>query len=312
MPAAAGIRMTWVDLPKRVRSGVEEILGAPVAEASSQAGGFSPGTADRIRTGGGHRAFVKAVSSAQNEQTVGLHRREAKVAAQLPANPRIPAFLGSYDDGEWVALVLEDIDGRHPATPWLEHELHSVLTSLTVLASELTPSPVRDLPTAKEILADDFAGWTRVLADPPPDLDPWAHRNIHQLLDLADRGLDVLGGDTLVHTDTRADNLLIRPDGAIAVLDWPWACVGAAWLDILILLVNVDLYGGHDVDTLLTRYVHTAVNPDDITATLAGVAGYFVDVSRQLAPRGLPTLRAFQRAHAASTLAWVRRRLNRT
>ncbi len=233
--------MTWLDLPERVRLGVEEILSAPVAEASSQAGGFSPGTADRIRTADGHRAFVKAVSRAQNEQTVGLHRREAKVAAQLPANPRIPAFLGSYDDGEWVALVLEDIDGRHPATPWLEHELHSVLTSLTALASELTPSPVGDLPTAKEILADDFAGWTRVLADPPPDLDPWAHRNIHQLLNLADRGLDVLAGDTLVHTDTRADNLLIRPNGTVVVLDWPWACVGAAWLDILLLLEVDDV-----------------------------------------------------------------------
>jgi hypothetical protein len=77
------------------------------------------------------------------------------VAASAYANTRSAAsaavsaaFLGSYDDGEWVALVLEDIDGRHPATPWLEHELHSVLTSLTALASELTPSPVRDLPTA--------------------------------------------------------------------------------------------------------------------------------------------------------------------
>jgi hypothetical protein len=151
-----------------------------------RAAGSPPGTADRVRTTDGHRAFVKAVGRAQNEQTVGLHRRETKIAAQLPADPRIPAFLGSYDDGEWVALVLEDIDGRHPATPWLEHELHSVLTGLTALASELTPTPVRDLPTAKEVLAADFAGWTRVLADPPRDLDPWAHRNLGQLLALAD------------------------------------------------------------------------------------------------------------------------------
>lgn len=49
MTIAAGIRISWTDLPLRVRQGVESILDDTVVEAIGQIGGFSPGTADRIR-----------------------------------------------------------------------------------------------------------------------------------------------------------------------------------------------------------------------------------------------------------------------
>src|SRR6185437_5917666 len=97
-----------------VRAAVEGIVGGPVVAAQTQRGGFSPGTADRVRTADGRRAFVKAVSPAQNEFSAVLHRREAVVTAALPGYAPTPRLLGCYDDGDWVALVLEDIDGRHP------------------------------------------------------------------------------------------------------------------------------------------------------------------------------------------------------
>jgi hypothetical protein len=50
------------------------------------------------------------------------------------------------------------------------------------------------------------------------------------------------------------------------------------------------------------------VNRDDITAALAGLCGYFTDIARQPPDQGLPTVRAFQRAQAGSTLSWLRRR----
>ena len=52
-------------------------------EAVSQAGGFSPGTADRVGTAEGRRAFVKAVSTAHNPDTPGLNRREVGVLRSL-------------------------------------------------------------------------------------------------------------------------------------------------------------------------------------------------------------------------------------
>jgi aminoglycoside phosphotransferase (APT) family kinase protein len=311
MPTAAGVRIRWNDVPPHVRLAVEDILGGPVAEAVSQAGGFSPGTADRVRTADGRRAFVKAVSPRQNERSVTLHRQEAAVSARLPVDPHIPRFLGGYDDGEWVALVLEDVEGAHPVTPWQPDELAATLGMLADLAARLTPSPIPDLPRACDLLAHDLAGWSRVRADPPDDLDGWAAANLDRLVRLADRAPDALRGQTLVHTDVRADNLLVRPGGDVVLVDWPWACRGPAWLDRVLLLVNVQLYGGHDVEALLERHVGAEVDEQDVDALLAGLAGYFVDAARQPAPVGLPTVRAFQRDQGVSTLAWLRRRLSR-
>src|SRR5689334_9320284 len=61
MVQASGVRIGWADLPANVRDSVAGILGEPVVEAVSQSGGFSPGTADRVTTASGRRAFVKAV-----------------------------------------------------------------------------------------------------------------------------------------------------------------------------------------------------------------------------------------------------------
>jgi aminoglycoside phosphotransferase (APT) family kinase protein len=311
MPTAAGVRIRWTDVPAHVRSEVDAILGSPVVEAVSQTGGFSPGTADRVRTADGRRAFVKAVSPRQNERSVTLHRQEAAVSARLPSDPHIPRLLGTYDDGEWIALVLEDVEGAHPVTPWQPAELAATLGMLSELAGRLTPTPIPDLPSASDVLAHDLAGWSRVRADPPEDLDPWARANLDRLAGLAERAPYALSGGTLVHTDVRADNLLVRPDGQVVLVDWPWACRGPAWLDRVLLLVNVQLYGGHDVEALLGEHVGTAVDADDVDALLAGLTGYFVDAARHPAPVGLPTVRAFQRDQGRSTLAWLRRRLSR-
>ncbi|GIJ21197.1 hypothetical protein Vlu01_18210 [Micromonospora lutea] len=58
---------------------MEKIIGDRVVEAVSQSGGYSPGTADRVRTTSGRRAFVKAASPAQNPDTPAMHRAEARI-----------------------------------------------------------------------------------------------------------------------------------------------------------------------------------------------------------------------------------------
>ena len=79
--------------------GLLVLTGVP---ALAQAGGFSPGTADRVRTADGRRAFVKAVSRTINAHSVELHRREIHVTGNLPEGVAVPRLRGSYDDGEWV------------------------------------------------------------------------------------------------------------------------------------------------------------------------------------------------------------------
>lgn len=302
---AQGVRIGWADLPVDVQVAVERLLGGRVVAARSQPGGFSPGVADRVELADGRRAFVKAVSPGLNEHTPGLHRREALVSAALPAHAPAPRLLGVHDDGDWVALVLEDVEGRHPHTPWVAAELAAVLA---VLPSVAALDVALALPPVADELADDLRGWERVAADVPADLDGWAHRELATLRRLAARAPEVLVGDCLVHSDVRADNLLLRPDGSVVLVDWPWAARGPSWFDALLLLVNARLYGGHDVDALL-RSSAAEVDDEDLTAVLAGLAGYFVDRARRPAQLGLPTVRAFQAAQGVAVLGWVRERL---
>lgn len=135
MISASGARIGWADLPSHVRGAVEEVLGAPVVEACTQPGGFSPGSADRVLTRDGRRAFVKAAGAEQNEKTIELHRREAAVTAGLPATVPAPVLLGVHDDGQWVALVFDDVAGHQPRTPWVAHEIDAVMAALAQVAA---------------------------------------------------------------------------------------------------------------------------------------------------------------------------------
>jgi aminoglycoside phosphotransferase (APT) family kinase protein len=297
-------RIGWRDLPPPVRERVETIIGGgPVEAARSQPGGFSPGTADRVRTRSGRRAFVKAVSPAVNEQSAVLARREMRVSAALPAHAPVPAMLGGFDDGDWVVLVLEDIDGAHPRTPWVTHEVDAAVTALRELAAALTPAPLDGVPTAAGQFAGDFTCWDKLAAAPPADLDPWLAARLPMLRRAAARGLAALGdGDTLTHSDIRADNLLVRPGGSVIVVDWPWAATGPAWFDRLLLGLNIVVTGG-DPDPALA-----GIDPLVVTDVIAGIAGFFEYACRQPDPPGIPTVRAFQRLQADALRPWLRSR----
>lgn len=309
-PIATGQRIGWVDLPTDVRRGIEAVLGDEVIRAESQAGGFSPGTADRVRTVGGQRAFVKAVSPDQNPDSPDILRREADYLDALALSPRVPPPLGRFDDGHWIALVMEEIDGSCPPVPWSAEHVDVAMTELAALAGDLTPSPLPDLPPVTRELASLFAGWRQLRDHPDPGADPWVVAHLDELIALADAALPRLTGETVVHLDVRADNLLIRDDDSVVVVDWPWASVGPDWLDRFLLMINIDLYGGHDADDLVARYL-PAVDPELVTGCLAGMCAYFTDAGRLPVVPGLPTLRGFQQAQALSTTAWLRRRLER-
>ena len=307
MIGIGGNRMSWAQLPAHVRSAVETLLGGPVVQAVSQPGGFSPGTADRVRTGAGRKAFVKAVSAAQNPDSPALHRREFEITAAMPANAPAPDVVGSFDDGEWIALVLEDVEGQVPVLPWTRPDVDAVLAAAASLARMLTPSPVADLRRAEDELAEAFRGWHEIRDSPPADLDPWAREHLDLLCELAEAGSHSLEGATLCHTDMRADNVLLRPDGSVVFVDWPWASLGPPWLDTLMLLFNIRLYGGHDVEMLLRK--HCDASSADVDGVLAGISGFCTDAARRPDPPGLPALRAFQRAQAVVGVEWLRTRL---
>src|SRR5436190_2854225 len=306
---ARGRRMPWEDLPASVREAVEAGLHTNVVAATTQPGGMSPGVAARLELADGNRAFVKAVASEPNPYSPEMHRREREVAASLPPEAPAPRFLFAHDDGDWVALVFEDVDGREPHVPWVPSELERVLDALTDLAAALTPAPVAARPAA-EYLAEFFGGWRELAAQGGAEgLGAWAAEQLDALAELESHWPQAAVGQTLLHADVRSDNMLLTPDRVVFV-DWPHACIGAAWLDLMAFLPSVAMQGGpHPWEIFDSHPLGRAAPPEQVLPVLTAVAGFLVQRSTLPPPPGLPTLREFQRAQGEEALAWLRRRL---
>jgi len=241
-----------------------------------------------------------------------MHRREARIAAALPASVPTPRFLGSYDDGQWVALWFDDVDGRAPAIPWRRDELDRVLAGVTELTTRLTPAPIAVQPV-HEVNPDAFHGWQQLNADAlsgeddVPYLDPWVREHLDQLVDLESSAPAAAAGQTLLHCDLRADNVLLTPSKAFFV-DWPWASLGAAWVDLLFMLPSVAMQRGPKPWEIFdTHPLGRSARAQDATAVLAAICGFFIRYSRLPPPPGLPTLRAFQRNQGVYALEWLKR-----
>src|SRR5262249_50391011 len=120
------------------------------------------------------------------------------------------------------------------------------------------------------------------------------------LAELEARAPDAVAGDTLLHFDLRADNILLGAD-YVWFVDWPHACVGAAWLDMVTFAPSIRMQGGPPPEDVIERHpAYRAADPAYVTAAIAAVAGFFIRGSLQPPPPGLPTLRAFQAARASS------------
>jgi len=309
-PPAVGVRLAWTALPAALRAMVEGWLGETVAMAASQEGGFSPGVAARLTTASGRRVFLKAVGAEQNADSPRFHRREIAIAAALPASAPTPRLLWSHDRDGWVALIFEDIAGMQPQQPWRADELARVLGALNDLAAALTPSP---LPPTIAVRARDSAllnasWWARVRRDTDPRLDPWSARHLDALIALEALAPTAVDGETLVHFDIRADNLLLTPE-RVYVVDWPHAQIGAPWLDLVGMAPSVAMQGGPEPEALLLgQQVLHGVDPEAIDAFIALLAGYLTWSALQPPPPGIPTVRAFQDAQGIVARRWTARR----
>jgi aminoglycoside phosphotransferase (APT) family kinase protein len=306
-------------MPSEVRAAVEERLGAAVVEAETAETGFSPAVAARLRLADGRRAFVKGVGPDANPDSPGIYRAEARIAAGLPEGLPVPRLLDWFELDGWVVLLFAYVEGRHPAEPWRDDELRRVLDAVGELSAALTPAPV-PAPSVAERFGEDFRGWRLLVAARDSGaaltgLDAWARRHLDALAGLESSWEEAARGDTLLHCDLRADNLLLTGGGSdggaggVVVLDWPWASVGADWVDPVLMLPSVRMQGGPPPERVAASHPLTrAADPAALTSVLAAVAGFFAERSLQPPPPGLPTLRAFQAAQGRAALDWLAER----
>lgn len=291
--AVGGNRLRWPQVPASIRQAIEDVVGAPVIADDNREGGFSPSLASVLTLADGRRVFAKAVDEERSEYSFGALRREARILAAMP--PEVPAskLVWAGDADHWTILILEAVDGHTPAQPWRPDELARFLDAATILAGSLTPTPIDLVALADD--PEDFTNWVRL----------GGHPHAAELAALEAGWSQAVAGNSLLHGDLRADNFLLTADGFV-VVDWPAACVGAPWVDLVLGLPSIAMHGGGDPQALWSAHpLSTRAEPEAVDAVLAGIAGFFVARSLEPPVPLLPTIREFQRVQGEVTLDWL-------
>lgn len=252
----------------------------------------------------GTTAFAKV---GVNETTAAFLRVEHGVYANLTES-FLAAFLG-WDDhagGDRPILLLEDLSDADWPPPWSPQRIERVRRALDgVRASEPPPG----LPSL-ESLREELSGWARIVADPRPFLSlglctpAWLDAALKPLVE-AEAAAD-LGGEQLLHLDVRSDNLCFAP-GRTILVDWNWACVGNATLDVAGWLPSLEAEGGPRPEEILPGEPSLA----------AIISGYFASHAG-LPPgvSGIPDRAAAERVRGVqlnqlrSALPWAARALS--
>lgn len=309
--ARHGVRSAWSDVPAGVRHSIDDMLGSEVVRTTAIRGGFSPGPAVRADLDDGRSVFIKAAGTALNPESPLMHRREGAVLAQLPAGVPAPRLLSVIDDGDWIALAIEWIDGRMPVASD-PTDVQRLLDLLHRLADVTGLRPDGGWGTLATTHEDLFGHWQQLASERDPGIDEWSRRHLGVLAELDGLAISATDGTQLLHVDVRTDNVLLATTGPTddLLVDWPGASVGAGWVDLVALLPALHLDGGPPpAEVLASTPLGRSAEAEAVDAFVVALAGYFTRKSLQPAPPGLPTLRPFQAAQGAIARTWAAERL---
>lgn len=309
------VRTTWASLPAGVRDLVQERAGGRVASVDLAGGGFTRGFAGIVHLDGGGREFVKAACSDLHPVAANSYRSETKVLASLPVGVPAPALRWTAEAAGWVALGIDVVEGTMPGLPWTPSTLDSAVQACEQSAIALDPSPLGlELPRLAEemTVGQPFTGWFARLARGEVGSDAltsWARRSATDLQHLVDAAVDAIDGDTACHGDLRPDNMIADPGGRTWICDWNWLSLGAAWTDLVGLLITAHA-DGLDADAVWhASWLSEGVEDDRVDAWLALIAAYMLSAGEEPpADFASPWLRPHQRYFGAATLSWLEAR----
>jgi hypothetical protein len=206
------MRSDWTDLPAETREAIEAQTG-PIHRIRPAPTGNHANIASTVDAADG-RLFVKAawkVSADTDGPEVRSLRWEAAINPYVTAYA--PRLLWTVEAGGWLALGFEHVEGRH---------------------ADYTPGSA-DLDLLAKVI-DTFQAMhcPQVLGD---------KRVERRWVGLAD-DVSPMAGDAMLHADLNPANLLVTADGRVYVVDWAFACRGAAWVEMG-LLIPWLLKAGH-------------------------------------------------------------------
>lgn len=117
-----------------------------------------------------------------------------------------------------------------------------------------------------------------------------------------------LHGTTLCQWDIRSDNILIRPDGSVVLIDWGISRLGPVWADTVVFALEWAETPRFD-QIVSASPLLAAADDDPASGLLLGKGGFLTVAGTWDAPPGLPTLPAFRSREGRRLLEGARRRL---
>ena len=279
-----------------MREQIERIVGASVVSLEHVEGrGYTHAGRNRAYLADGRTVFVK---SAVDELSAGWLRAEIGVYESVRGS--FLADMHGHAEHEGLPLlVLEDLSEVHWPPPWREGDVEAVKGALAEIAA--TPPPA----WLERVQRDEIAfEWREVERDPEPFLAlglcsrAWLDANLPRLRDAAARA-PFEGGD-LLHLDVRSDNIALRDNRALLV-DWNWACVGNALLDVVAWVPSLHVEGGPAPEDV--------VEGEGVPEFASALAGFFAARAGLPPPTTAPRVRTVQREQLSIALPWAARAL---
>ena len=293
-------RLEWTFLPPNLRAFIERKCGSPVVEAISQTSGFTPGFASVLVCADGSRHFVKAASVKAQRPFADSYREEARKLTALPPGVPSPRLLWHLDD-DWVALGIEYVDGRGPAT---------AVATRRAGRRPRRPRGRRRRAHATAGRSDPGPGRGRLPAPPRPcgttSRRPAPTCRTSTRRPRSRPATPTWSAARHWSTPTSATTTCSwTARRKVWICDWNWPVVGAAWIDTLFTLIG-PRGDGVDVESVLaSRRLTRDVPPEAIDRVLALLVGYFLKSGDDPVPPTSPFLREHQRWQGEVCWHWL-------
>jgi hypothetical protein len=239
-----------------------------------------------------HSAFVKIGAT---DLTAGWTRAEHQNYLAIHGW-FMPRVLGFDDDGARPILALEDLSSAFWPPPWTAERVSAVLETLTAVHQTAPP------PHLLGHTIDLGRNWRDVAQDPAAFLAlglcsaAWLEAALPALIAVAEEA--PISGRSLVHLDTRSDNVCFR-DGLAVLIDWNAATIGNAEIDIAFWLPSLHAEGGPSPEQILPSAPELA----------AFVAGFFCSRAGEPEIPEAPHVRTLQLVQSRAALPWAARAL---
>jgi hypothetical protein len=308
--SASKRRLRWGQVPPPVKRAIELLAGGQVVAAVNCEGGYSPGLASRLTRADGHRFFVKAIDAGAWPDQAAMYRAEASVSAALPRTIPAPRLLRWLDDGRWIVLLFDCVDGTEPDLRRRPEDTRRVATAIGDLAGMLTPSPI-EAPSVHPRLG----GWAELASDRDrlarlPARSRWAAEHLSLLIALEAEGLHEAKGESLVHFDAYPHNILLTAD-RVLFADWAHARLGAPFIDLILFASSAAAIGVDPEPVVRGHAPAAATEPHVIDAVLAAHAGFCLRGSLHTATPDFAPIIAAKTELGTAAITWLERRLDR-